>query len=136
MFFWIPSSLIIARACPKGLEASSYAFLAGLSNLALMVAELLGSFLIKFAGVTKCNFQNLWILILIFHILSPAIIGTAATLLIPNVEQDEKMLEEEELEPLELIRETEENDIELTHYITNEVVSLDNDFTFDGEISD
>lgn len=45
---WIPVSALITLAAPEGMEASCFAFLAGLSNFARMVSELSGSILIRF----------------------------------------------------------------------------------------
>jgi len=95
MLFWIPSSLIIAKGCPKGLESATYAFLAGVSNFGLMLSELIGAMIFEAAGITKCNFDALWWLILCFHIILPILIGLPASFLVANDKQDEKVIENE-----------------------------------------
>jgi hypothetical protein len=103
---WIPVSALIALSAPKGMEASCFAFLAGLSNFARMVSELSGSIVIQFTttlsslnsdsnsggvggGGVNCNFDSLWWLVLLCHISFPLVIGVLATWLIPDMGQEE-----------------------------------------------
>jgi hypothetical protein len=101
---WIPVSALIALSAPKGMEASCFAFLAGLSNFSRMMSELSGSIVISFtssltststnqsggggSGV-NCNFDSLWWLVLLCHVSFPLIIGVLATWLIPDMRQEE-----------------------------------------------
>ena len=109
MLYWIPSSTIISKVCPKGMEASTYAFLAGVSNFAGMVSELLGATIFDAAGIKTtnttlpdmpgvengCDFSALWWLILLCHISLPALIGIPSAWLIPDVYQTDSV----EIEP-------------------------------------
>jgi len=40
----------------------------------------------------KCNFENLWLLVLCSYIIGPLVIGIPATFLIPNVSQRSDLL--------------------------------------------
>ena len=102
MLYWIPSSVIISKVCPQGMESATYAFLAGISNFGLILAKLSGAAIYKTAGVSKCSFGNLWLLVLVFHILLPIIGGVPATFLIPNLYQNVDIVARERM----LIRET------------------------------
>jgi MFS family permease len=84
---WIPASALIVMAAPPGMEASAFAFMAGLSNFASMVSELCGVLLFTYAGIEPCNFDSLWWLVLLCHICMPLVVGLAAVWLVPNVEQ-------------------------------------------------
>ncbi len=87
----IPMSTLLAKVIPKGIEASSYAFLAGISNFASMIRELSGAILFDAAGVrttVPCNFNSLPWLVLSCHVLSPLVVGICVSWLIPNVRQD------------------------------------------------
>lgn len=95
---WIPVSALIALSAPKGMEASCFAFLAGLSNFARMMSELSGSIIIRFTstlveegGAQNCNFDSLWWLILLCHVSFPLVIGVLATWLIPDIGQEEEV---------------------------------------------
>lgn len=109
MLLWIPASTIIGKVCPEGMEAATYAYLAGMSNFARTVSSLSGAMAIDWAGlrmnpplptlgnnITRidddyyvCNWDNLWILVLAGHVVAPTIGGCLASFLIPNVYQTE-----------------------------------------------
>lgn len=91
---YIPVTTLLSKVCLPGFESSIYALLAGLSNFCGGISELSGAFIYTWAGVNTatCNFQTLGWLILGCHVLSPMIIGTAASILIPNVGQDEPIV--------------------------------------------
>ena len=110
MLYWIPSSVIIAKVCPPGLESATYAFLAGISNFALMVAELSGAMIFEAAGVGKDNFDALWWLVLTFHIALPILGGVPITWLIPDLTQDAAILREE---PSDLYLVVDSSDVEM-----------------------
>ena len=91
---WIPTSALISMAAPRGMEATCFAFLAGLSNFARMVSELSGAVILDAAGVQTtgvCDFTALWWLVLVCHIALPGVIGIAAVFLIPDLRQDERV---------------------------------------------
>ena len=91
MLYWIPSSTIIGKVCVPGLEAATYAFLAGVSNFGQIVASLAGSLAIGWSGLRTvepdCRWDRLWLLVLVGHIALPLAVGIAAAFLIPNVQQ-------------------------------------------------
>jgi len=95
MLFWIPTSTLISKVCPQGLESATYAFLAGLSNFGLMFSELAGALIFQTAGISKCEFAGLEWLILGCHILLPLVGGIAAAFLIPNLPQDCTLMADE-----------------------------------------
>lgn len=108
---WIPVSALIALSVDPDMAASSFAFLAGISNFAYMTKELSGVIIYTAAGIvtnTPCNFDNLALLILMCHIVLP-IMAVPAVFMIPNIRQDqtlddaEKEEEEEEDENEEIM---------------------------------
>lgn len=88
---WLPVSALIALSAPPGMEASCFAFLAGLSNFARMVSELSGSIIIHFTSNGACDFSSLWWLVLTCHVSFRLIIGVLATWLIPDIGQQEEV---------------------------------------------
>jgi len=82
------------------MEASVFAFLAGLSNLALSGAELTGALIMKLANISSnapCNFRALPLLVLFCHVVLPIVIGIPfALFLLPNKKQTEAILPEDE----------------------------------------
>jgi hypothetical protein len=94
--YYIPSSSIIGKVCPKHMEASTYAYLAGIANFGVMISVIAGAMLAEMFNVRsvgpECNWDNLPMLVLVGHVCSPIVIALFASLLIPNVAQDEDIL--------------------------------------------
>jgi hypothetical protein len=99
MLYWIPSSAIISKVCPENMEATTYAFLAGISNFGGMTSSMLGAIIFKAAGIQttrgNCDFDSLWWLILVFHILLPLVSSVSASFLIPNKYQTESLVDDD-----------------------------------------
>jgi hypothetical protein len=106
MLYWIPSSALLSKVVPPGMESSSYAFLAGLANFSSMFSDLTGVLIYSAAGIKTttattatgtsagagaCDFESLWWLVIVFHVMLPVIIGVPATLLIPNCKQTDQL---------------------------------------------
>ena len=91
MLNWIPISVLISMAVPKGKESTCFAFIAGLSNFSRMVAELSGAIIFTAAGVSDCNFKGLSSLVLLCHVLMPLCVGIAAVFIVENKEQTDKL---------------------------------------------
>ena len=62
---FMPVLVLAARICPAGIEATLFALLMSVSNLAGLVSHELGALLTAWLGITESNFQNLWILVVI-----------------------------------------------------------------------
>jgi len=98
MLNYIPSSALISIFVTKDMEASCFAFLAGISNFSRMTTKLSGTIIFSLAGIDTavgkvCNFDSLWWLVLICHIAMPVVIGIPAVFLIPDIEQDAKRID-------------------------------------------
>lgn len=97
---WIPVSALIALSVDPSMAASTFAFMAGISNFAYMFRELSGVIIFTGAGIvtsgTECNFDALALLVLLNHIVLPILIGVPAVFLISNISQDENLDEAEE----------------------------------------
>ena len=83
---WIPTSTIIGKVCPRGLEAAVYAFIAGLANLGGIVSSLTGAVLIDAVGLKTvppdCNWDALPLLMSVGHILVPIVVGVPSIFLL------------------------------------------------------
>jgi folate/biopterin transporter len=67
---FMPVLVLAARLCPPGVEATLFALLMSVVNLAGLVSYELGAGLMSWLGVTEHNFEKLWILILITNLTS------------------------------------------------------------------
>ena len=67
---FLPSLVLAARLCPKGVEAVLFATLMSINNGAGTVGTEIGAFLTKALGVTETNFDNLALLSFICNLTS------------------------------------------------------------------
>ena len=65
---FMPVLVLAAQLCPKGIEATMFAVLMALSNLAGVLSHESGAVLMHWMGITETNFQRLWILILVTNL--------------------------------------------------------------------
>jgi len=65
---FMPILVLSARLCPAGVEATLFALLMSILNLAGLLSNELGALLTHLLGVTETNFSNLWLLLLITNL--------------------------------------------------------------------
>jgi folate/biopterin transporter len=65
---FMPVLVLAARLCPAGVEATLFALLMSVVNLAGLVSYELGAVLTHWLGVTDTNFDQLWLLVLITNL--------------------------------------------------------------------
>jgi folate/biopterin transporter len=65
---FMPVLVLAARLCPTGVEATFFALLMSVFNLAGMVSHELGAGLTYLLGVTETNFDNLWLLVILTNV--------------------------------------------------------------------
>jgi folate/biopterin transporter len=67
---FMPVLVLSARLCPEGVEASLFALLMSVYNLAGLLSHELGALLTHLLGVTETNFDHLWLLVVITNVSS------------------------------------------------------------------
>jgi folate/biopterin transporter len=60
---YMPILVLAARLCPAGIEATMFALLMSVVNLASILSHESGALLMHQLGVTESHFQNLWLLV-------------------------------------------------------------------------
>ncbi|BAY45040.1 Biopterin transport-related protein BT1 [Scytonema sp. HK-05] len=65
---YMPVLVLAARLCPKGIEATLFALLMSVTNLAGLVSHQLGAGLMYLLGITATNFDSLWLLVIITNL--------------------------------------------------------------------
>jgi len=65
---YMPVLVLAARLCPKGVEATLFAVLMSVSNLASILSYQLGAALMHLLGISQNNFENLWVLVVIANV--------------------------------------------------------------------
>lgn len=87
---WMPAVVLTTKLCPRGLEATVYALLAGFQNYGVAIATSLGTALTSAVGVQAvpskgmCQFERLPALILLCHVVIPLMVLPLTFVLIPN----------------------------------------------------
>lgn len=67
---FMPILILSARLCPAGVEATLFALLMSIFNMAGLVSHEMGALLTHFLGITESNFDNLWLLVVITNLSS------------------------------------------------------------------
>jgi folate/biopterin transporter len=62
---WMPVLVLAARLCPPGVEATLFALIMSVNNLAELLSHEQGALLTHWLGITETNFDNLWLLVVI-----------------------------------------------------------------------
>ncbi len=65
---YMPVLVLAARLCPKGIEATLFALLMSVTNLAGLLSHQLGAGLMYWLGITATNFDSLWLLVIITNL--------------------------------------------------------------------
>jgi folate/biopterin transporter len=65
---YMPVLVLAARLCPPGVEATLFALLMSVTNLAGLLSYEMGALLTHWLGVTDTNFEQLWLLVLITNL--------------------------------------------------------------------
>ncbi|WP_392407556.1 folate/biopterin family MFS transporter [Chlorogloeopsis fritschii] len=65
---YMPVLVLAARLCPSGVEATLFALLMSVTNLAGLLSYELGAGLMHLLGVTETNFDKLWLLVLVTNL--------------------------------------------------------------------
>lgn len=65
---YMPVLVLAARLCPSGVEATLFALLMSITNLASLLSYELGAVLMHWLGIAQNNFDYLWLLVLITNL--------------------------------------------------------------------
>lgn len=99
-WMWIPGVVLLSQLCPKSMEATMYALLAGCHNLGMSVGSYTGAALMTHFGITPDGsdnegdkFRYLWIMALIASVL-PCLTLVLLPYMIPNAYQTDKLIKD------------------------------------------
>jgi len=95
---WMPSVIILSFLCPKGMESTLYALLAGCYNFGSTVGSNCGAFLLESFGVNPSGavaesgeFKNLWKAAMVVSVL-PLLTTALIFVLVPVASQSESLV--------------------------------------------
>lgn len=101
-WMWMPGVVMTAQMCPRGMEATMYALLAGCHNLGSTIASSTGALFLQWLGCSPSGrpnedseFDNLWIGALVSTVL-PMFTLLLLPYMIPDARQTDKLLADED----------------------------------------
>jgi folate/biopterin transporter len=99
---FMPAVVLTSKVCPKGLESTVYALLAGFQNMGQNVSQSIGAYMISAFGVRTvcepsmgetcdCNFDSLPSLLFICHMVLPLLTIPLTWVFIPDVKMTDSI---------------------------------------------
>jgi folate/biopterin transporter len=102
-WLWMPSTVIMSQLCPRGMEATMFALLAGCHNLGATISSNFGAVLLEWLAINpsgakdeSVQFQNMWIASLVACVL-PAVSILLVPWFIPDKRQTESILPKDDM---------------------------------------
>ena len=94
MINFMPPVVLTSKLCPKNMEATVYALLAGFQNFGQQVAKSIGVYMMHAFKIEteppRCNFHGLVTMIIIGHMILPALTIPLTFFMLPNKRIDEE----------------------------------------------
>ena len=94
---FMPAVLLTSKLCPKDMEATTYALLAGFQNFGQQVSRTIGVALISMFDIQTeppCKWEGLPELIAFAHIILPLVLVPLTFVLIPDAKSTDNLLDE------------------------------------------
>ncbi|CAL5026631.1 unnamed protein product [Urochloa decumbens] len=96
---WLPLLVLSSKLCPSGIEGTFYALLMSIQNAGVLMSACWGGLLLHMLNVTRTEFSNLWIAVLIRNI--SRLVPLTLLFLIPQSDHGSTLL------PVEMLEESE-----------------------------
>lgn len=89
---YMPAVVLTSKLCPRGMEATTFAVMDGISHLGWNINKQIGAWATDFAGIKgsadvsgPCNFDQLDSLVLMANLVLPSLVVPLSFFLIPNI---------------------------------------------------
>jgi folate/biopterin transporter len=97
---FMPVLVLSARICPPGVEATLFALLMSVLNLAGLLSHEFGAVLTHWFGVTETNFDNLWLLVTVTNF--STLLPLPLLFLLPSTSSQGETVAPQRLSPAEI----------------------------------
>lgn len=87
---WMPMLVLSSKLCPSGIEGTFFALLMSIDNVGLLTSSWGGGFVLHVLKITRTQFDNIWLAILIRNILR--ITPICMLFLVPRVDPNSFIL--------------------------------------------
>ncbi|KAL6650979.1 hypothetical protein ACP70R_009904 [Stipagrostis hirtigluma subsp. patula] len=96
---WLPLLVLCSKLCPPGIEGTFYALLMSIQNAGLLMSAWWGGLLLHMLNVTRTEFSNLWVAVLVRNI--SRLLPLMFLFLVPPSDQNSTLLPAEMLQDSE-----------------------------------
>ncbi|KAG6409683.1 hypothetical protein SASPL_127725 [Salvia splendens] len=111
-FKWMPLLVLSSKMCPPGIEGTFFALLMSIDNAGLLTSSWLGGLLLHVLNVTRTEFGNMWLAILIRNVLRIA--PLFLLFLVPRADPTSSILSDDVVNMKEAVEAREQpDDVEL-----------------------
>ncbi|KAH9304613.1 hypothetical protein KI387_009017 [Taxus chinensis] len=117
---WMPMLVLSAKLCPSGIEGTFFALLMSIDNIGLLSSSWGGGMLLHLLNVTRTDFRNLWLAILIRNVMR--VLPLVMLFLVPKTDQSSTLLPPELTQSSDATETCEEENIQLVSTIQNNQV--------------
>lgn len=114
---WMPLLVLSSKLCPLGIEGTFFALLMSIDNVGLLSASWGGGLLLHVLKITRTQFDNLWLAILIRNILRVS--PLCLLFLVPRADPNSSILPTEMLGTEEETETEEAKNVELVSLVNN-----------------
>ncbi|XXG58556.1 hypothetical protein AAC387_Pa04g0841 [Persea americana] len=114
---WLPLLVLSSKLCPKGIEGTFFALIMSIDNAGLLTSSWSGGLLLHILKITRTEFSDLWLAILIRNIMR--LFPLALLFLLPKTDQNSVILPMEMLEKTEAAEIHEVSNLEMAALIEN-----------------
>lgn len=128
---WLPLLVLCSKLCPPGTEGTLYALLMSLQNAGLLMSAWWGGLLLHMLNVTRLEFSNLWIAVLIRNI--SRFVPLMLLFLVPDCDQNSALLPAEMLHGSESTETMEKGSNEFSVLVGDDCGGISPDVTVDNE---
>ncbi|KAI6692328.1 hypothetical protein NL676_020038 [Syzygium grande] len=87
---WMPMIVLSTKLCPLGIEGMFFALLMCIDSLGFLSSKMGGGLVLRLMHVTRTDFRNLWLALLIRNVLRLATLGLI--FLVPTAEQSDVII--------------------------------------------
>lgn len=87
---WLPLLVLCSKLCPPGIEGTFYALLMSIQNAGLLMSSWWGGLLLHMLNVTRTEFSNLWLAVLIRNV--SRLLPLMLLFLVPRSDQNSTLL--------------------------------------------
>lgn len=115
---WMPLLVLSSKLCPTGIEGTFFALLMSIDNVGVLSASWGGGLLLHVLKITRTQFDNLWLAILIRNILRVS--PLCLLFLVPRADPNSPILPNELLSTEEEIETEEPKNLELVSLVNND----------------